>query len=135
METENYSKLQNTARIILGVMMVIAGTSHLTFARIEFQAQVPNWVPMDTDLVVLLSGIAEIAFGLSLIFVKKYRKQIGWFGAALFVAVFPGNIAQYLNQYDAFGLNSDSLRFARLFFQPVLILWVLWSTGAWPRKM
>lgn len=114
--------------------MVIAGTGHLTFARIEFQAQVPNWVPMDKDLVVILSGIVEVAFGLSLIFWAKYRREIGGALAIFFVLVFPGNIAQYLNRYDAFGLNSDNLRLARLFFQPVLILATLWSTGVWPNK-
>jgi len=118
---------------ILGFGMVLAGTAHLTFARIEFQAQVPNWIPMDKDLVVVLSGIIEAVFGLSLIFLKEYRTKIGWALALFFVLVFPGNIAQYLNRYDAFGLNSDNLRLMRLFFQPVLILWALWSTGAWPK--
>ena len=119
---------------ILGFGMVIAGTAHLTFARIEFQAQVPNWVPIDKDLVVVLSGIVEAVFGLSLIFLKKFRKKTGLALAVFFILVFPGNIAQYLNRYDAFGLNTDNLRLMRLFFQPVLVLWALWSTGIWPKK-
>lgn len=130
----NYSKLQLWMKNILGFAMVMAGTGHLTFARLEFQAQVPNWVPMDKDLVVLLSGVAEIAVGLSLIFWNRYRREIGMGLAVFYVLVFPGNIAQYMNRYDAFGLDSDNLRLMRLFFQPVLILWALWSTGAWPRK-
>lgn len=46
--------------------MAFAGTSHLTFARKGFRAQVPPWVPIDTDDVVLLSGAVEIALGLGL---------------------------------------------------------------------
>ena len=48
-----------------------------------------------------------------------------------FVAVFPGNISQYLTHTDAFGLDSDPARALRLVFQPVLVAWALWSTGAW----
>ena len=132
--TSHYTKTQNMFRIVLGLMMILAGTSHLTFARTDFQAQVPAWVPVSQDLTVLLSGIVEILFGASLVFLKKYRIPIGWIGAIFFIAIFPGNISQYNNRIDAFGLNSDKLRLVRLFFQPVLILWVLWATGAWPRR-
>lgn len=118
-------------RIWLGIMLLGAGISHLTTARQEFQAQVPNWVPLDDDLVVVLSGIAEISLGLSLVFLGRYRVWVGWVVAAFFVAVFPGNIAQYLNRTDGFGLDTDQARFIRLFFQPVLVAWALWSTGAW----
>lgn len=122
--------LQKGARIVLGLFMVLAGIGHLTLQRKEFQAQVPNWVPIDRDTTVLLSGVAEIALGLSLLFYRKQRPKIGIALALFFIAVFPGNIAQYLNHRNAFGLNTDSARFARLFFQPVLIAWALWSSGA-----
>jgi uncharacterized membrane protein len=128
----NCSLTQNIFRIILALFMTFAGFSHLTFNRVDFQAQVPDWVPMSKDLVVVLSGIVEIALGLILLFWKKQRVTIGWALALFFVLVFPGNIAQYLGGKDAFGaLNSDNARLIRLFFQPVLIVWALWSTGAW----
>jgi uncharacterized membrane protein len=112
--------------------MVYAGFSHLTFNRIDFQAQVPDWVPLSKDLVVVLSGIVEIALGLTLLLWKKQRVTIGWALALFFILIFPGNVAQYLDGKDAFGvLNSDSARQIRLFFQPVLIAWALWSSGAW----
>lgn len=123
--------LQTLLRILLGLSLLFAGISHLTFARSEFLAQVPNWVPLDGDLVVVLSGIAEIALGAALIFLGRYRIAVGWIVAAFFVMVFPGNIAQYLNRTDAFMLNTDEARAIRLLFQPVLIAWALWSTGAW----
>ncbi|SDS19367.1 Uncharacterized membrane protein [Gillisia sp. Hel1_33_143] len=126
------SLTQKIFRIVLAVFMIYAGFSHLTFNRVDFQAQVPDWLPMSKDLVVILSGIVEMALGLALLFWKKQRVNIGWTLAIFFILVFPGNVAQYLDGKDAFGaLNSDRARLIRLFFQPVLIAWVLWSSGAW----
>jgi uncharacterized membrane protein len=116
---------------VLGAALTYAGITHLTTSRTEFQAQVPTWVPLDADFVVLASGVVEILLGLSLIFLFKYRTRIGWITAAFFVAIFPGNISQYINGIDAFGLNTDQARLTRLFFQPLLVIWALWSTGAW----
>jgi len=124
------NKLQHTLRIILGTFMVLAGISHLTFSRVEFQAQVPDWIPLSKDLVVILSGIVEIGFGLAMIFWKKERIKVGIALAAFFILIFPGNIAQYINHTNAFGLNSDQARLMRLFFQPILIVWALWCTDA-----
>ena len=126
------SLTQYIFRILLALFMVYAGYSHLTFNRIEFQAQVPDWVPLSKDLVVILSGIVEIILGLGLAFWKNERVRFGWALALFFVLIFPGNVAQYLNGRDAFGaLNSDQARLIRLFFQPVLIAWALWSAGSW----
>ncbi len=125
------TKAQTTARILLGIFLVFTGTGHLTFMRTEFLAQVPNWVPMQPDMVVLLSGVVEIILGVSLLFLSKQRTKVGWIVALFLVAVFPGNIAQLVNHNYAFGLNSDLLLWLRLPFQPLLIALVLWSTGAW----
>jgi len=122
---------QNIFRILLAIFMVFAGISHLAFNRIDFQAQVPDWIPLSKDLVVVLSGIVEIIFGLGLAFWKKERVKFGWVLALFFVLVFPGNVTQYLDGKDAFGLDSDQARLIRLFFQPVLIAWALWSAGSW----
>ena len=121
------------ARLLLGAALIFAGIGHLTIARETFQAQVPNWVPLDADFVVIASGVVEICLGLALASLTKYQVQIGWLTAAFFIAVFPGNISQYLTHTDAFGLNTDEARLIRLFFQPLLVLWALWSTGAWKR--
>lgn len=117
-------------RWLLGAFLLFAGISHLTVARKEFVAQVPDWVPLEADQVVILSGIAEVSLGASLIAAFKYRALVGWLTAAFFVAIFPGNISQYLNRVNAFGLDTDSARATRLLFQPLLVLWALWSTGA-----
>jgi len=127
MKEENIRK---TAKILLGAGLIFAGIGHLTFARKAFQAQVPDWVPLKKDDTVVQSGFVEIMLGTALILApKKYEKTIGRIAAGLFVAVFPGNIAQYTNKRSAFGLDTDAKRFARLFFQPVLIYWALKSTG------
>jgi len=128
------SAARHIARYLLGAALIYAGVGHFTFSRVAFQAQVPPWLPLDPDFVVLASGAVEIALGLGLIFISRYRKQIGWLTAAFFLAVFPGNISQYLTQTDAFGLNTDEARAIRLLFQPLLIFWALWATGAWHKR-
>ncbi|KRO87266.1 MAG: DoxX family membrane protein [Bacteroidetes bacterium] len=124
---------QNVFRIILAIFITYAGFSHLTYNRIDFQAQVPDWLPLSKDLVVILSGFVEIALGLGLAFWKKERVRFGWALAIFFILIFPGNIAQYLDSKDAFVgvLDSDEARLRRLFYQPILIAWALWSTSAW----
>lgn len=110
---------------------MFAGISHLTYAREEFQAQVPPWLPISPDLVVVGSGVVEIALGLSLIVLGRWRVWVGWATALFFLAIFPGNIAQFTEARDGFGLDTDVARGIRLLFQPVLVIWALWSTGAW----
>ena len=118
-------------QMVLGFALAYAGVGHLTSNRQEFQAQVPTLLKDYADFVVLASGVVEIALGVGLIALWKYRVQIGWLAAAFFVAIFWGNISQYVNGVDAFGLNSDRARLIRLFFQPLLVMWALGSTGAW----
>jgi uncharacterized membrane protein len=124
------SSTQNAARIALGLMLMTAGTSHLTFARDAFKAQVPPWVPLDSDTVVLQSGAVEIALGTALLVLPHQKSLLGRIAGTFFACVFPGNIAQYQYRRNAFGLNTDRKRLVRLFFQPVLIAWALWSTSA-----
>ncbi len=118
-------------RLALGAFLAGAGTTHLTVARDEFQAQVPAWVPLDPDTVVLVSGLVEITLGGALLVLPRHRVKVGWVAAAFFVAIFPGNISQLVTHTDAFGLESDRARAVRLLFQPLLVLWALWSTDAW----
>lgn len=124
---------QNISRIALGTLLFFAGISHLTFLRLEFQAQVPNWIPVSKDLIVILSGVVEISLGLALLLLKKQRIRVGWAVTLFFVLIFPGNVSQFINGIDAFGLNNDLARGIRLLFQPALGFWALWSTGAWQR--
>ena len=122
------TRLRAVARIALGGALVLAGTSHLTFARHDFRAQVPPWVPLDVDAVVLMSGVVEIGLGLLLVFLPRHQRRIGLLAAVFFVAVLPGNIAQLTEHRDAFGLDTDTKRALRLLGQPVLVAWAWWST-------
>jgi uncharacterized membrane protein len=118
-------------QIFLGLALGYAGIGHLTNNRQEFQAQVPTLLKDYADFVVVASGVAEIALGVGLLVLWRYRQAIGWLTAIFFVAIFWGNISQFVNGTDAFGLDSGTERFVRLLFQPVLVMWALLSTGAW----
>ena len=126
--------IRHIARTLLGAALTYAGITHLTTSRQEFQAQVPTILQSQADFVVIASGVVEILLGLSLILLIKYRTHIGWVTAAFFIAIFPGNISQYINGTDAFGLDTDQARAIRLLFQPLLVIWALWSTGAWKSR-
>ena len=126
--------IRHIARTLLGIALTYAGITHLTSSRQEFQAQVPTILQSQADFVVIASGVVEIFLGLSLILLVKYRTHIGWITAAFFIAIFPGNISQYISGTDAFGLNTDQARAIRLLFQPLLVIWALWSTGAWKSR-
>ncbi|WP_324277891.1 hypothetical protein [Blastococcus brunescens] len=127
------SVARTVARLLLGTAMVGAGVLHLTVQRQEFQAQVPEWFPVDEDLTVLASGVAEIALGAAFVAFPRKRRLVGGLLAAFFVVIFPGNIAQYVEGTDAFGLDTDTKRLVRLFFQPLLVLWALFG-GGWFRR-
>jgi uncharacterized membrane protein len=124
--------IRKLTQILLGATLIYTGTLHLTTSRMEFQAQVPPWVPLSPDFVVLASGVVEIALGLALISLQR-RREVGIATALFFIAIFPGNISQFVNHIDAFGLDSDRARAIRLLFQPLLVLWALWSTTAMPK--
>ena len=126
--------IKKLLQLSLGAFLTSAGISHLGSNRTEFLAQVPSWLPLNGDFVVVASGIVEIALGVSLItttfILTQYRKQVGIVVAIFFILIFPGNINQYVNKIDAFGLDTDQKRLIRLFFQPPLVIWALWSSGA-----
>jgi uncharacterized membrane protein len=121
--------LRTIARFALGLFLIFASFGHF-FSADEFLAQVPPWMPAP-ELVVLLSGVVELVLGCALIFSpKKWLPVVGWVTAAFFLIIFPGNLWQYFEGRDAFGLDSDTARLVRLLFQPVLIIWALWATRA-----
>ena len=123
------------ARWALAALLLAAGASHLTWGRRGYRIVVPDWATnllrTDKDTIVVASGVVELMLGGALVALPRERRRIGGAVAAFFVAVFPGNISQYVNGISAFGLDTDRARFIRLFFQPVLVACALWSTGAW----
>jgi uncharacterized membrane protein len=130
--------IKKLLQLLLGAFLTSAGISHLGSNRTEFLAQVPGWLPLNGDFVVVASGIVEIILGIALItttlVLTQYRKQLGIAVAIFFILIFPGNINQYVNGIDAFGLDTDQKRLIRLFFQPLLVIWALWAGGVGVRK-
>ena len=126
--------IKDLAQVLLGAFLFSAGASHLGSNRSEFLAQVPTYLPFDPDFVVVASGVVEMILGslliLTVLIFKKYRELIGLITAIFFILIFPGNINQYVNQIDAFGLDTDQKRLIRLFFQPPLVAWAIWCSGA-----
>ncbi len=124
--------MKTFVRWSLALAMVFAGVSHLSFARRDFQAQVPDALvehgPLDRDAVVVASGVVEIGFGAALIALPRERQRVGAALAAFFIAIFPGNIDQWRKGRSAFGLDTDRRRFVRLLFQPALVAAAWWST-------
>ena len=119
------------ARVLLGTFLIFTGVSHLSFGRTAFLAQVPRWLPVNADVVIIASGVVEIALGASLVLLTRWQVPVGWCAALFFVLVFPGNISQFVTHANAFGLDSDLARGMRLLVQPLLVIWALWCTGAW----
>ncbi len=124
-------RIHVVARLVLGAFLITAGIGHLGAQRIEFQAQVPSWIPIAANTVVIVSGIVELSLGAALVLARRRAPIVGVIVAAFFIVIFPGNIAQFVEGKNAFGLDSDAQRFIRLWFQPVLVIWALWSTGGW----
>ncbi|MBG6054794.1 putative membrane protein [Salinibacterium sp. CAN_S4] len=131
--TRNSSLGRTIGRVLLGLFLVGAGVGHLTVARQGFQTQVPPWLPFDVDFVVVASGIVEITLGLAVLLLRRYRVAVGWIVALFFLAIFPGNISQLFVHTAAEGWDNTTaiVLGVRLLFQPLLVAWALWSTGAW----
>lgn len=122
-------RFQLVGRLVLAAILIFAGIGHFRDTQ-EFTAQVPPWAPAP-EFIVYASGVVEILLGIAIITLPKYRVAVGWLIAGFFVVIFPGNISQFITQTDAFGLDSDTARFIRLLFQPLLVVLALWSSGAW----
>jgi uncharacterized membrane protein len=121
-------RVRTVTRFAASAGMLTAGVGHLSFAREGFQAQVPDWVPVDKDATVLASGVVEIGFGLGVLTRQPYRARVGALLSLFLIAVFPGNISQKQHERDGAGLDSDRKRFVRLFFQPLMVATAWWST-------
>ena len=118
--------VRHLARLLLAVFLVAAGISHFVIHD-EFLAQTPTWLPA-RSAVIWVSGVIEILLGLALVTVRRRRRELGWVVAGFFVLIFPGNVYQAVAGTDGFGLDTPVARWTRLAFQPLLIIWALWST-------
>jgi uncharacterized membrane protein len=95
---------------------------------------VPSWLPIDKNVVVVASGVVELCLAVALLATWRQpaRGIVGAVTAGFFVAILPGNIAQFAEHSDGFGLDTDAARAIRLLLQPLLVLWALAVTSAVP---
>jgi uncharacterized membrane protein len=122
--------LRVAGRLLLAAILLVAGVGHFVAVE-EFLGQVPTFLPA-REAIVIVSGVVEIALGVGLLVLRGRRLVLlGWVVALFFVAVFPGNVWQAVNDSDSFGLDTDRARLLRLPFQPLLVALALWCTGAW----
>jgi len=127
--TQNHStvnKLKQILRVTLSILMVTVGVLH--FAKPEpFVKIVPPYLPYPLELVYI-SGFFEILGGIGLL-VPFVSRAAAWGLIALFIAVFPANINQAVNNISIEGIpHNQILYWVRLPFQAVLIAWAWWFT-------
>ena len=124
---------RTAARWLLALGYLVAGVAHLR-SPAGFIQITPAWVP-DPPLVILLTGLAELAGAVALAAIPRLRRAAG-IGLALYaVCVFPANINHAFNHIalggTALGWWYHAPRFA---LQPVLVWLALWTGGVtdWP---
>jgi uncharacterized membrane protein len=115
----------------LAGLLGLAGVGHLTNAE-EFLAQVPPYLPAP-ELLVAVSGVVEIALAVALVALPRWRHAVGFAALLFLLAVLPGNIAQYTEGRDAFGLDTDAARLTRVLLSPLLWVWATAAGDLWPR--
>ena len=101
---------------VLGAFLVSAGVTHFV-APGFFDKIVPHALPGPARAWTYVSGVAEIGVGAT---VLKAPRAGGLVAAALFLAVFPGNIQQAV---DASSTSEKAIAYARLPLQVPLVVW------------
>jgi len=118
-------------RWALAAFLATAGVGHFRRPE-EFLAQVPPYLPAP-ELLVAVSGVVELGLALALVALPRWRSAVGEATLLFFLAVHPGNIAQYTEARDAFGLDSDAARLVRVLLSPLLWVWATAVGDLWPR--
>jgi len=123
--------LRALLRYALAAFLALAGVLHFVRPD-EFLAQVPAWLPAPAAIVAV-SGALELALAVALVALPRRRAQVALAVAVFFLLVLPGNVAQWWEGTDAFGLDSDGERLTRLLLHPLLWLWAAVAGDLWPR--
>jgi uncharacterized membrane protein len=120
------NKYKTTFKIILGVAMVVIGILHFTSPQ-PLVRIVPDFLPYRWELVYI-SGFFETLAGAGLL-IPRLSRYAAWLLVVLFIAVFPGNFYQAINNIDVPFLPHDPpLIWLRLPFQALLVAWAWWFT-------
>jgi uncharacterized membrane protein len=118
--------LRQAARIGMAIAMVVAGITHLV-RPLPFLQHLPAWVPA-AELLIFVTGIAEVVLGLALLLPQPWRWRAGIVLAAYLVAVFPANVYVAVAGVDVDGQPDGIYAWLRLPLQVLFVAWALWST-------
>ena len=111
-------------RVLFGAFFVVAGVTHFT-NRDFFTSIVPPYLPWP-ELLVYVSGVAEIALGV-LLMVPATTRIAAWGLIALLIAVFPANIHMAMNP-QLYPDTPLAALLIRLPLQGLLIALAFWFT-------
>jgi uncharacterized membrane protein len=113
-------------QIILALAMIIIGAKHFTDPE-PFEKIVPDYLPYHWSLVYL-SGFIEVLAGVGLL-IPQVSRAAAWTLVILYIAVFPANLYQAVNNISVPGLpHNPPLIWLRLPFQALLVAWAWWFT-------
>ena len=130
MRAHNESRKKVLMRWFLGLAFMWVGIQHFVDPG-PFVGIVPPYLPWALELVYL-SGVFEILGGLGLL-IPTVRKRAAWGLVALLVAVYPANIHMLVNEvYFGDMPHEPWLLWARMPFQFLFGLGVVWTGGIWP---
>jgi uncharacterized membrane protein len=109
--------MSRTAHSLAG-MFAFTGTVHLVRPH-TFDPALPDWLPGTKRAWAVGSGLAELGCG-ALVAYPPTRRLGGWASAALFVAVFPGNVHMVRTARTP---RARTLTLLRLPLQAPLVWW------------
>ena len=113
-------------QIILAVGMIVVGALHFTSPE-GFEKIVPDYLPYHLALVYT-SGFLEVLGGVGLL-IPRVSHYAAWLLVILYIAVFPANLYQAVNNIPVASLPHDPpLIWLRLPFQTLLVAWAWWFT-------
>ena len=118
------------SRVLLGALFIMAGVNHFVRPAM-YRSIMPDYLPWHGPLV-LLSGIAEILLGGSVLF-RRFDAFSRWGLTALLIAVFPANV-QMVMDAEHFTPIPVWMLWVRLPLQVVLIWWVWMTTSTNPTR-
>lgn len=110
--------MYNIFLYLQALVYVVAGLNHFINPK-TYLAIMPPYIPAH-QLLVNLSGIAEVALGLGLLF-PATRSLAAWGLVLLLIAVFPANV--YMATADRFSSIPMWIKWGRLPLQGLLIWW------------
>ena len=128
------ARLKRPLLYVMGPLYVVAGVMHFVVPELYVQI-VPPVLPAPLVLVYL-SGLAEVAVGIGLLY-PPTRQLAAWGTILLLLSVFPANVYMATSgvAVESAAVDADPsavVRWLRLPLQGVLVGWAWWYTRPMP---